>query len=197
MKNRERTLKRAFDLICSSFTLVLIFPVMLIIGVLIKCDSRGAVFFKQQRIGKYGKIFYIYKFRTMVNNAEFIGDGLSIKTSSDTRITKIGRILRHYSLDELPQFINVMLGDMSLVGPRPPVTYHPYDGYDNYPAMAKKRFTVKPGITGLAQITYRNSSSWERRITLDCEYVDKFSFKKDIQILLHTVIQVIKPGNIY
>ena len=128
----------------------------------------------------------------MVVNAEHIGDGIYINEKSDNRITKVGRFLRSTSLDELPQLFNVFVGDMSLVGPRPPVTYHPYDGYENYPDWAKKRFEMKPGMTGLVQVKMRNESSWDERIVVDNQYVDNFSVLFDLKILLQTVMIVLK-----
>lgn len=133
----------------------------------------------------------------MVVNAERLGDGLKVKSESDPRITKIGRILRATSMDELPQLFNVLAGSMSLVGPRPPVTYHPYNGYENYPAWAKKRFEMRPGITGLAQATVRNSVSWDDRIIVDNQYIDKFNVFMDVQILFMTVARLISKEDIY
>src|SRR5699024_4619712 len=145
MKQFNLVLKRLIDLVGSVFGIILLSPLFVIISVLIKLDSKGAILFKQKRLGKYGEPFYILKFRTMVENAENIGDGLTVKNESDSRITKTGHFLRKTSLDELPQLFNVFIGNMSLVGPRPPVTYFPYDGYENYPEWAKKRFSMKPG----------------------------------------------------
>ena len=132
----------------------------------------------------------------MIPNAEKIGDGLKVKTESDNRITRIGKILRKTSLDELPQLINVINGEMSIVGPRPPVTYHPHK-YEEYREEQKIRFKVRPGITGLAQVRVRNSASWDERIKIDIEYVDKISFTMDIKIVLKTVVKVFKKDNIY
>src|SRR5699024_479670 len=150
MKQFNLVIKRVIDLIGSVAGIIILSPLFVIISILIKLDSKGSILFKQKRLGKYGEPFYILKFRTMVENAEKIGDGLTVKTESDTRITKVGHFLRKTSLDELPQLFNVFIGNMSLVGPRPPVTYFPYDGYEHYPEWAKARFTMKPGITGLA-----------------------------------------------
>ena len=147
-------------------------------------------------LSKDGKVFKIIKFRTMIPNAEKIGDGLKVKTESDNRITRIGKILRKTSLDELPQLINVINGEMSIVGPRPPVTYHPHK-YEEYREEQKIRFKVRPGITGLAQVRVRNSASWDERIKIDIEYVDKISFTMDIKIVLKTVVKVFKKDNIY
>src|SRR5690554_8174346 len=131
--------KRIIDMVGSFIGILLLSPLFLFISILIKIDSKGPVFFKQERIGKNGKTFKILKFRTMVVNAENIGDGLTVKSESDSRITKVGRILRKTSLDELPQLLNVLVGEMSLVGPRPPVPHHPYE-YMKYPSWAKSRF---------------------------------------------------------
>jgi len=190
-------LKRLIDICGSLFGLVILSPLFIIIAISIKLTSEGPVIFKQERLGKDGKVFKIYKFRTMVVNAENIGDGLTIKSESDSRITKVGRILRKTSLDELPQLFNVLVGHMSLVGPRPPVTYHPYDGYNSYPNWAKKRFKMRPGITGLAQVTVRNSVTWDERIKIDNEYIDKFYILLDIKILFMTIVKIFKRENIY
>lgn len=190
-------LKRLFDIILSLIGLVILLPIFIIIIILIKIDSKGPAFFYQERLGKNGRVFKIIKFRTMVINAENIGDGLDVKSDCDERITKVGSFLRKTSLDELPQFINVFIGNMSFIGPRPPVVYHPYDGYSSYPDWAKTRFNMKPGITGLAQIRVRNSVVWDERIIIDNEYIENFSVLLDIKILLDTFLQVIKKENIY
>lgn len=197
MRTFNLALKRIVDIFGSLVGLVILLPLMIIIAILIKLTSEGPVIFKQERLGKNGRVFKIYKFRTMVVNAENIGDGLTIKSESDSRITKVGRILRKTSLDELPQLFNVLVGHMSLVGPRPPVTYHPYNGYDNYPDWAKKRFKMRPGITGLAQVTVRNSVTWDERIKIDNEYIDKFYILLDIKILFMTIVKIFKRENIY
>lgn len=188
--------KRILGLIFSLVGFIILIPIFLIISILIKLTSKGPIFFKQERIGRNGKIFNMYKFRTMIVNAENIGDGIRVRSKNDPRITKIGKILRRTSLDELPQLINVIKGDMSLVGPRPPVTYHPYNGYNNYPENAKKRFIVRPGLTGLSQIKYRNGVSWDKRIEIDIKYTENISFLQDIKIILATIKIVFKPVNI-
>lgn len=190
-------IKRLIDFFGSLLGLIILSPILIIIAILIKATSKGPVFFKQERLGKNGKVFKIIKFRTMVVNAEKIGDGLSIKNANDSRITKVGRILRVTSLDELPQLFNVLFGQMSLVGPRPPVTYHPYNGFENYPKWAKKRFNMRPGVTGLAQVTVRNSVSWDERISIDNKYIDSFNIWLDMKILLKTIQKIFKPQNIY
>ena len=190
-------IKRIFDFFSSFCAVVLLSPFFVLISIWIKVSSKGPVFFLQKRLGKNGKEFNIIKFRTMIVNAEHIGAGLRVNDDTDDRITKPGHFLRKTSLDEIPQFINVLIGDMSLVGPRPPVTYHPYKGYGGYPEEAKKRFEMRPGITGLAQVKVRNSATWDERIEYDTEYVKKFNILLDLKILFETVIQVLKRENIY
>lgn len=197
MRKINLFLKRIMDILGSTIGLILLAIPFLIIAIKIKRDSPGPVFFKQERLGKDGVPFYIIKFRTMVVNAEHIGTGLKVKDDTDDRITKTGHFLRKTSLDELPQLINVWKGDMSLVGPRPPVTYHPYEGFENYPDEMKKRFDMRPGMTGLAQVEVRNSVSWDERIVYDVRYVEQFSIVLDIQLLLKTVKKVLKSDSIY
>lgn len=191
------TAKYILDFLGSLIGLIIISPILLIIGLSIKTTSKGPVLFKQKRVGKEGKVFKIIKFRTMVVNAEKIGDGLSVRNENDNRITKVGKLLRATSMDELPQLFNVIAGQMSLVGPRPPVTYFPYDGIDNYPEWAKKRFSMRPGITGLAQVTVRNSVSWDDRIIVDNKYIEKFNLWIDIKILIKTFLKLFKSEDIY
>ena len=193
----KRFIKRILDVIMSIIGLITLSPVFLIIALSIKLDSKGPVFFRQDRLGKDGKVFKIFKFRTMVVNAENMGTGLCIRSISDNRITKVGAFLRKTSLDELPQFVNILKGDMSIVGPRPPATYFPYKGYANYPEWAQKRFNIRPGITGLAQVVYRNNAEWEERIGLDIKYIDNITFITDIRLIIATVFKIIKRENIY
>lgn len=188
--------KRILDFILSLIAIIILSPVFLIIAIAIKIDSKGPIFFLQERLGKDGKVFKIIKFRTMVVNAEHIGDGLKVKSEKDNRITKIGKILRKTSLDELPQFVNVLKGDMTIIGPRPPVTYYPYK-YEEYTEEQKNRFNVKPGITGLAQVKVRNSVSWDERIKIDLLYVKKVTFLSDIKIAILTFISVFNKKGIY
>lgn len=193
----HKILKRIFDIIVSGISIVLLSPILIIFSILIKLDSKGPIIFKQKRLGLKGKTFEIFKFRTMIVNAEKIGDGLSVKNESDPRITKLGRFLRKYSIDELPQLFNVFIGDMSIVGPRPPVTYHPYNGIENYPKSAIKRFDMRPGITGLAQVKYRNSKTWDERFKVDIEYVENFNIMLDFKIIFGTIGKVFGSKNIY
>ena len=190
-------LKRLIDFCLSLTAIVFLLPIFLLLMIAVKLSSKGPVFFLQKRLGYHGRIFRIVKFRTMVVGAEHIGNGLRVSSTDDPRITTLGRFLRATSLDELPQLLNVIAGDMSLVGPRPPATYVPYDGYDNYPEWAKKRFEVKPGITGLAQVMVRNSVSWDERIRIDLEYLNKVSFWNDMKIVFMTVARVLKREDVY
>lgn len=192
----KKYIKRLLDIIISIIAIIVLSPILLIITILIKLMSKGPVFFLQDRLGKDGKVFKIIKFRTMVVNAENIGDKLDIKSENDERITKIGKILRRTSLDELPQLINVIKGEMSLIGPRPPATYFPHE-YKDYPEDQKKRFEVRPGITGLAQIRVRNSSTWDEKIKIDLEYINKITFWEDLKIVFKTVISIIYQKDIY
>ncbi len=179
-------LKRVLDICGSLLGVILLSPVFAVVAIAIKRDSPGPVIFQQERLGKDGHVFWIYKFRTMVVNAEKIGDGLAVKSEEDQRITKVGRVLRSTSIDELPQLLNVLKAEMSLVGPRPPATYYPYRGIENYPEWAKKRFAMRPGVTGLAQALVRNSASWDERIVLDNKYIETFNIWLDIKILFRT-----------
>lgn len=192
----RKFIKRLLDLILSLVAFIILIPLMIIICITIKIDSKGSVLFLQERLGKNGKIFKIIKFRTMVVNAELMGDGIRIETDNDSRITRVGKILRKTSLDELPQLINVIKGQMSIIGPRPPLTYHPHN-YNEYSEKQRKRFLVRPGITGLAQVRYRNSVDWDTRIEVDVEYVEHITFFNDIEILYKTVINTLLKKNIY
>lgn len=193
----NKVVKRSLDIFISLSAIIFMMPLILLLALLIKLDSKGPVFFVQKRIGHKGRYFNIIKFRTMIVNAEYQGDGLSIKSDNDTRITKIGAVLRKTSLDELPQFFNVLIGDMSIVGPRPPVVYYPYNGIESYPKLALKRFEMRPGITGLAQIKVRNSVSWEDRIKIDIHYVENYSLLLDVKIFFGTIKQIFLSDNIY
>lgn len=197
MKRINFIIKRVVDVFASFCGLMLLLPIFLIIAVSIKITSRGSIFFFQERLGKNGKTFKIIKFRTMVVNAESFGDGLKVAGENDPRITRVGRFLRATSLDELPQLLNTLTGSMSLVGPRPPATYFPYDGYNNYPEWAKKRFEMRPGITGLAQVTVRNSVSWDERIKIDNQYIETFNVFFDLKILFLTLLRVLGRKDVY
>ncbi len=180
--------KRAIDLVGAFFLLVALSPVMLIVAIAIKLDSKGPVLFKQKRLGKGGREFYIYKFRSMVVEAE---KGGVYSDDNDPRITRVGNILRKTSLDEIPQAINILKGDMSFIGPRPPLTYHPWP-IEDYTEEQLKMFNVRPGITGWAQINGRKAVEWNRRIELNVWYVENLTLITDLKILFTTVIKVLK-----
>lgn len=194
----NKFIKRFFDIVLCLIAIIVLIPVWLVIAIAIKCDSKGPVFFAQERRTKNGRIFKMYKFRSMVVNAESMGAGL-FNYENDPRVTKIGRFLRNSSLDELPQLWNVLKGDLSLVGPRPCVSYELGD-YETLNKKYKKRFEVRGGITGLAQIKGRNENSWDEKVIYDNLYIDKFKKQGiwlDIKILFGTVAKVFKKQNIY
>lgn len=186
-------LKRIFDLFLSFIGIIVFASPMIIIAIAIKIDSKGPILFKQKRVGKGGKVFNIYKFRSMCVGAEKIGSGV-YSGKGDSRVTKVGKVLRATSLDELPQFFNLLKGDMSLVGPRPPLTYHPWT-WDKYTQEQKRMFEVRPGITGWAQINGRKDVEWNRRIQLNVWYVDHVSLWLDIKILFKTVFKVLSNAD--
>ncbi len=185
MKRNESILKVILDKVFSIIVLILLSPLFLIIGVFIKLDSKGPVFFIQERAGKDGKIFKAYKLRTMVDNAEKIGLGYEI-AKDDSRITRVGKYLR-WGIDELPQLINVFKGEMSMVGPRPALPHQ----VRRYSEQEKRRLEVKPGITGWALVNGRNKLTWPERIKLDIWYIDNWSLWLDLKILFKTIWVVI------
>jgi lipopolysaccharide/colanic/teichoic acid biosynthesis glycosyltransferase len=168
-------------------------PLYLVIAIAIKVDSKGPVLFKQERLGKDGRVFRMYKFRSMCMDAERMGQGV-YSDKSDNRVTRVGRILRATSMDELPQAINVLKGDMSFIGPRPPLTYHPWPLVD-YTAEQRRMFDVRPGITGWAQIHGRKAIGWDERIGLSVYYVDHLSFGLDARIFFLTIPKVLSNAD--
>lgn len=205
VKNNEKIknkpyiyVKRGIDVILSTIALVVLSPVFLILAILIKLDSKGPVFFLHTRIGKNGKNIKIYKFRTMVTNAEelikeFTPEQMkeykeNYKLTNDPRITKIGKFLRKTSLDELPQLINIIKGDLSIIGPRPVVK----DELEKYGENMAKFLSVTPGLTGNWAANGRNNTTYEERMKLELEYVDNISLKTDIKIFFQTIFAVIK-----
>lgn len=185
----KKYIKRTLDIFLSLIGLIILLPVFLIVSILIKLESKGPIIFKQKRIGRNGKVFNIYKFRSMIVGAEKIGTGVYSK-KDDNRVTKIGKVIRMTSIDELPQLINILKGEMSIIGPRPVLTYHPWK-YEEYTKEQLKRFEVRPGVTGWAQINGRKDVEWNRRIKLDVEYVNSITFKLDLKIFFKTIYKVI------
>jgi lipopolysaccharide/colanic/teichoic acid biosynthesis glycosyltransferase len=184
--------KRCVDLAGATALLIVCSPLMLLAAVLVRLDSRGPVFFRQERMGKGGAPFPIWKFRTMVDNAVNQGAGLAT-FQNDPRITRVGAWLRKYRIDELPQLFNVMHGEMSLVGPRPllPDYLHAYSARD------RRRLLVKPGMTGWQQVNGGSRNTWDERVTLDLWYVDNRSLWLDLRILLLTILVVMKADSVY
>jgi exopolysaccharide biosynthesis polyprenyl glycosylphosphotransferase len=189
--------KRVLDIIGATVGLVLLSPIFLLVGILIHLDSPGPCLYRSWRVGKKGVNFRCIKFRTMFTNADAIKHellsrnqrvGPTFKIDDDPRITKLGKYLRKYSVDEIPQLWNVLCGDMSLVGPRP----HPVDDYERYELAHRARLTVTPGLTGLWQVSARSDPSFERNMALDLEYIQRWSFWRDLEILLNTIPAVIK-----
>ena len=191
-------IKRAFDIVSSGLLALILTPLWVVVSIWIKTDSKGPVFFKQGRRTKDGRVFQMLKFRSMVVNAEHMDAGL-FNYENDPRVTKAGRFLRNTSIDELPQLFNILKGDMSVVGPRPCVTYELGD-FETLNKRYKKRFEVKAGLTGLAQVKGRNDIRWDDKVGYDNQYVDEFKrigVLADIKILAESVIKVFKKEDIY
>lgn len=198
MNRLHQIIKRIFDIVASGFLALILVPLWIGVAIWIKLDSKGPVFFKQGRRTKDGRIFNMLKFRSMVVDAEKKGTGL-FNYENDPRVTKAGRFLRNTSIDELPQLFNIIKGDMSVVGPRPCVTYE-LGEFETLNKRYKKRFEVKAGLTGLAQVKGRNDISWDKKVSYDNQYVDEFKrlgVIEDIRILFLSIVKVFKKDNIY
>ncbi len=180
--------KRFFDIVISLLGLIILALPMLIVAIAIKCDSKGPVFFKQERVGKNGKVYWMYKFRSMCTGAEQMEGGVYC-TKGDKRVTKVGKFIRATSIDELPQFINILKGDMSLIGPRPVLTYYPKK-WEEYTEEELKRFKVRPGVTGWAAVHGRKTNTVEARFEYDNYYVERLSLWLDIKIFFMTIKSV-------
>lgn len=182
--------KRAFDVVLSLCAIVLLAPLFLIVALMIRCNDRGPIFFCQKRVGLGGREFFIYKFRTMIVGAETKGPYFTKR--NDKRITRLGGFLRKSSIDELPQVVNILKGEMSLVGPRPdtPAQKTLYDAID-----WEKRVSVRPGLTGLAQVELRSEDSHESRLKLDLKYIENNDISLDILIILRTVLRLDGRGS--
>jgi exopolysaccharide biosynthesis polyprenyl glycosylphosphotransferase len=198
----KHALKRVLDIVVSGLALVAIAPLSLVLAILIRLDSPGPAFFSQERVGRGGDTFRILKFRSMVSDAPTLqaslaasndSRGLLFKMRNDPRVTRIGRVLRKYSLDELPQFWNVFMGDMSLVGPRPPLKCE-VDGYEDH---VHRRLYIKPGLTGMWQVNGRSELSWEESVRLDLYYVENWSITGDLIIMWRTFKVIVHPVGAY
>jgi exopolysaccharide biosynthesis polyprenyl glycosylphosphotransferase len=190
-------LKRVMDLSITVAILALASPLMLLAALAIKLDSEGPILYSAWRVGRKGRKFRCYKFRTMIANADACKDslrhmnernGATFKISNDPRITRAGRLLRKFSIDELPQLFNVLKGDMSIVGPRP----HPVDDFKRYDLEHLRRLDVTPGLTGLWQVTARHDPSFEKNVLLDLEYIENWNIFLDLKILLKTIPEVLR-----
>jgi len=191
-------IKRVLDIVSATLALIVLSPVMLVCALWVKHDSEGPVIFRQDRLTKGGRIFKMLKFRSMVQNAEQMGTGL-FNYENDPRVTRSGRFLRNHSLDELPQLWNIVKGDMSVVGPRPCVSYELGD-YATLNRRFKKRFEVVAGLTGYAQIQGRNELPWDVKADLDGHYIDQYQrwgVLFDLYIIMKTVVGVFRHNDIY
>jgi exopolysaccharide biosynthesis polyprenyl glycosylphosphotransferase len=208
LSSGARILKRTFDLVVAALAIVMLLPLWLLIALFIKLDSKGPVFYTQERVGMDGRLFLLYKFRTMKAGADpelhreyqkaFIAGRAeanigndnkpTYKLLADPRITRIGRLLRRTSLDEVPQLLNVLLSDMSIVGPRPPIPYE----VEAYELWHRKRLDMKPGLTGLWQVSGRNRLPFEEMVRLDLFYIENWSLLLDLKIILRTVLVMIE-----
>lgn len=196
-------LKRLFDLVGSVFLLLLLSPLFLAVAIAIKLDTPGPVFYVESRVGKYGHHFRFFKFRSMkvgsdqlraeLQKRNIVKDGPLFKDPNDPRVTRVGRVLRKYSIDELPQLLNVVFNDMSMVGPRPPKP----DEVASYTADQRKCLNIKPGITGSWQVSGRSDTTFSEKVRLDKEYIQSWSIKQDIIILLKTIPAVFTGKGAY
>lgn len=183
---KQLAVKRLVDIVLSAVLLVALLPVMILIGLAVKATSPGEIIFRQQRAGRGGQPFMIYKFRTMTHD-RLRSSRTTRVYEDDPRITRVGKLLRRTGLDELPQIVNVLLGDMSFVGPRPDLLHHA----GRYTPEQRRRLEVRPGITGWAQVAGRNELSWDERIALDAEYLQDWSLRRDIAVVAKTVAVVL------
>lgn len=192
----QKYVKRVIDFLIALVSMPFVFLVIIVMAPIIYINDPGPIFYNADRRGRDGKTFKMFKLRSMyVNSADIKNaDGSTFNSGSDPRVTGVGRFMRKMSIDEIPQIINVLIGDMSFVGPRPTLAETPYSELSD---VCKKRLIVRPGITGYSQAYYRNSITQDEKFMYDCEYVDKISFIFDIKILIRTVKSVLKTENIY
>ncbi|MGY2066415.1 sugar transferase [Blastococcus sp. SYSU DS0619] len=202
LRGIHRLVKESFDRTCAALLLLLLAPVLVAVALAVKVDSRGPVLFRQERVGRDGHPFPMFKFRSMQTDAERLvprlaavneGNGVLFKLRRDPRVTRVGRVLRRYSLDELPQLVNILRGEMSLVGPRPPLPSE----VEQFGVEMSRRLVVKPGLTGLWQVSGRSDLSWADSVRLDVHYVEHWSLMLDVMILWRTVGAVVKGRGAY
>lgn len=188
--------KRAIDIVLSLIALPFVLLAILIMAPFIYLEDKGPVFYNAPRRGKDGRTFKMFKLRSMYVNSPNLknADGSTFNSDNDPRVTKVGRFMRKTSVDELPQILNVLIGDMSFIGPRPSLAIRPYEELSD---ISKKRLKMRPGITGYAQAYYRNSITQDEKFKHDCYYVDNVSFALDVKIIVQTVFSVLKRENIY
>lgn len=190
----QRIIKPLFDICIALIATIILFPIGVIVAFAIAIDSKGPIFFRQKRLGKNGKVFRVFKFRSMtVNDSGPSKGGLK---SDDSRITKIGAFIRKTSIDEIPQLLNILRGEMSFIGPRPPMELHPKP-FGEYSSFEKKRFKVKPGISGLAAVRCREVHDWDINIPIDVEYIDNLSFTLDMKLFFTSLTMFFRTDNIY
>jgi lipopolysaccharide/colanic/teichoic acid biosynthesis glycosyltransferase len=188
-------IKPLLDFIAALIALMILLPLFILVSVIIKIESSGPAFFVQSRLGKHGKVFKIIKFRSMITKQQDMNKGNKLY-ENDPRITRVGAFIRKTSIDELPQVFNILKGEMSFIGPRPPVVHFPKK-YEEYNSFEKQRFNVKPGISGLAQIRCREIHDWDINIPIDVEYVHKCSFMFDLKLFLASFMVFLRTDNIY
>ena len=191
----KKYLKTVMDFFLAFLAVIILLPVFIAVYVAVKLDSKGPALFKQPRLGINGKVFTMYKFRSMVTDQSKYKKNNKLY-ENDPRITGVGSFIRKTSLDELPQLFNIIKGEMSFIGPRPPVPYFPKK-YEEYNDFEKKRFTVKPGISGLAQVRCREIHDWDINIPIDVEYVENYSFLYDMKLFLVSFLSFFKHDNVY
>jgi len=191
----KKYFKRIMDITVALVIMPFILIIVLIVGILIYSEDKGSIFYNAQRLGLNGKVFKMFKFRTMKMNAPDIrnDDGSTFNSENDPRLTKIGRFLRTTSIDELPQLLNVLIGDMSLVGPRPDLPEH----IKQYDSHEMNKLNVRPGITGYNQAYFRNTIPWKDRIKNDLLYIDHLTFLMDIKVILKTIERVLRRKDVY
>jgi lipopolysaccharide/colanic/teichoic acid biosynthesis glycosyltransferase len=185
-------IRRAFDIVVAGGAMIILSPVLLVCAIAVRVESRGGAFYRQRRVGVHGREFDVLKLRTMVSGAEHIGAGMAVD-AGDSRITRVGALLRRTSLDEIPNLINVLRGDMAIIGPRPTIPAQ----VAQYTERQRGRLAIRPGITGWAQVNGRASLPWPERIELDLWYIEHRSWRLDIQILVKTVRMVLGGEGMY